>query len=105
MLEVGAAAPGRSREDGRRHAGALARLRLDAADVTVLDPQLPSERREALSDPGGDRRRVPEAAGRAYKTIVLAVKPQSMQAALAEVSPLAAPDTAIISIAAGVSNT
>ena len=46
--------------------------------------------------------RVAEAADRAYKIMVLAVKPQSMGEALTQVKALSTPGTSIISIAAGV---
>lgn len=45
----------------------------------------------------------PEALAGACDTIILAVKPQSMEAALHQVKPALAPKTLIISIAAGIS--
>jgi len=76
---------------------------LDAARVTILDPYLESERRSSLVDAGAKvAAAASEAGGQNYRFVVLAVKPQSMAEALAEVAPLAAPDAVILSIAAGV---
>jgi pyrroline-5-carboxylate reductase len=76
---------------------------LDASRVTILDPYLESERRSFLADAGVKvATAAAEAADRDYAIVVLAVKPQSMAEALAEVAPLAAPDAVIVSIAAGV---
>ncbi len=76
---------------------------LPAAETVVLDPLLDNERRAVLRAAGiaviGD---AAEAGGRAYKSLVLAVKPQSMAEALAAVASLAGPQTAIVSIAAGI---
>jgi pyrroline-5-carboxylate reductase len=76
---------------------------LDASEVTILDPYLEGERwRELAKDGTATATSVAAAADRAYKVMVLAVKPQSMAEALQQVRALAAPDTAILSIAAGV---
>ena len=77
--------------------------RLDAADVTILDPYLEGDRWSELARKGtATATSVAGASDRAYKIMVLAVKPQSMTEALSEVRALAAPDTTILSIAAGV---
>jgi len=76
---------------------------LRAAETVILDPLLDEARRTGLSKAGAIvAGKAAEAGGRAYKCLVLAVKPQSMDKALAEVAPLAGPQTAILSIAAGV---
>jgi pyrroline-5-carboxylate reductase len=76
---------------------------LAPSDVTILDPYLESERWADLAKAGtATATSVAEAADRAYKVMVLAVKPQSMAEALTQVKTLAAPATTIISIAAGV---
>jgi pyrroline-5-carboxylate reductase len=76
---------------------------LAASEVTILDPYLEGDRWAALAKAGtATATRVTEAADRAYKVMVLAVKPQSMAEALTQVRALAAPDTTIVSIAAGV---
>ena len=76
---------------------------LDAARVTILDPALATDRRAALAEAGVTMAATPaDAAGRDYAFVVLAVKPQTMAGALAEIAPLIAPDTVVVSIAAGV---
>jgi pyrroline-5-carboxylate reductase len=76
---------------------------LDASEVTILDPYLEGDRWSDLAKKGtATATSVAAASDRAYKVMVLAVKPQSMAGALSEIRPLAAPDTAILSIAAGV---
>ena len=76
---------------------------LDATDVTILDPYLEGDRWATLAKAGiASARNIAEAADRPYKVIVLAVKPQSMAEALADVPALASPGTTIVSIAAGV---
>jgi pyrroline-5-carboxylate reductase len=79
------------------------KLGLEPSDVTVLDPYLQNDHWAELAKAGtATARTVAEAGDRAYKVMVLAVKPQSMAEALQQVKALAAPDTAILSIAAGV---
>ena len=79
------------------------RIGLPAAEVVVLDPLLDDARRAALLQAGATvTGNAEEAGGRAFKCLVLAVKPQSMGEALAAVAPLAGLQTAIVSIAAGV---
>ena len=75
----------------------------DPKRISVLDPFL-DETGAATLRKGGSAvaRKAGEAHGRDYKTIVLAVKPQSMAAVLPEIAPLATPETVIVSIAAGV---
>jgi pyrroline-5-carboxylate reductase len=76
---------------------------LDPAQTTVLDPLIGEARRRELAalglriaaDPAG-------AAGRPYDVMVLAVKPQVMARALAQVASLAGPTTVVLSVAAGV---
>jgi pyrroline-5-carboxylate reductase len=76
---------------------------LAASEVTILDPYLEGDRWAEFAKAGvASARNVTEAADRAYKTLVLAVKPQSMSETLAQVKVLAAPGTTIVSIAAGV---
>jgi pyrroline-5-carboxylate reductase len=71
--------------------------------VTILDPYLEGDRWAALAKAGtATATSVAEASDRSYKVMVLAVKPQSMQAALAQVKALCAADTTIVSIAAGI---
>ena len=73
------------------------------SEVTILDPYLEGDRWAELARAGtATATSVAEAADRAYRVMVLAVKPQSMAEALAQVRALAAPDTTILSIAAGV---
>ncbi|HVY62242.1 MAG TPA: pyrroline-5-carboxylate reductase [Planctomycetota bacterium] len=76
---------------------------LESSEVTILDPYLEGERWAELARVGvATATSVTAAADRAYKIVVLAVKPQSMAEALAQVRPLATRDTTIVSIAAGV---
>ncbi len=76
---------------------------LPAAETVVLDPLLDDARRTGLEKAGATViGNAAEADGRHYKCLVLAVKPQSMDEALAAVAPLAGPNSAIVSIAAGV---
>jgi pyrroline-5-carboxylate reductase len=84
----------RLRQDGGRDARRLARRGPAAEAVTVLDPAAPP----ALAEAGC---RV-NAALPAPGVVVLAVKPQMMADALPQVAPLAGPDTAFLSIAAGL---
>jgi pyrroline-5-carboxylate reductase len=76
---------------------------LDGRKVTVLDPYLDAERRAALERNGvaviADAK---GAGGKALATIVLAVKPQSIDAVMPEIAPLAGAQTILVSIAAGV---
>jgi pyrroline-5-carboxylate reductase len=69
---------------------------LDPATVTVIDPALPSVPAgvRALADPPPD--------GEAPATLVLAVKPQLLDAAVPALAPLLAPETLLLSILAGV---
>ena len=78
---------------------------LDPAGVTIIDPGLDDARRRGLQEMGvcvvaG----AADAAGLAKgpaKILVLAVKPQIMDAVLADAAGFAGPDTVVISIAAG----
>jgi pyrroline-5-carboxylate reductase len=76
---------------------------LDPGGVTILDPYLEGGRWAQCAKLGiATARTVREASDRAYKVMVLAVKPQSMSEALMQVAPLVAVDTIVLSIAAGV---
>jgi len=76
---------------------------LDPGEVTILDPYLEGERWANCAKIGiATARTVREAADRAYKVIVLAVKPQSMSDALKQLPPLVASGTIVLSIAAGI---
>lgn len=76
---------------------------LTPSGVTILDPYLEGDRWAELARAGiATATSAAGAADRAYKVMVLAVKPQTMAEALTQVKALAAPDTAIVSIAAGV---
>ncbi len=78
---------------------------LEAAGVTVVDPGLEAARQRDLERLGvGVAAKIAEAAGsleRPAKILVLAVKPQTMDAVLAEAAGLAGPHTVVVSIAAG----
>ncbi len=75
-----------------------------AADrVTVIDPHLPAEKASTLAEAGAIVAAEPsEVRARDFAFVVLAVKPQIMAEALRQVAPLAAGDSVIVSIAAGV---
>jgi pyrroline-5-carboxylate reductase len=74
-----------------------------SGEIVVLDPFLDETRATALRAAGCVVAAAPnEARNRAYKTIVLAVKPQSMAETLPVIAPLAVPESVIVSIAAGV---
>src|SRR5215208_5074667 len=76
---------------------------LSPSGVTIVDPYLEGDRWADLAKAGiATATGVAGAADRAYRIMVLAVKPQSMAEALTEVKVLAVADTTIISIAAGV---
>jgi pyrroline-5-carboxylate reductase len=76
---------------------------LQPGEVTILDPYLEGDRWADLARRGvATATSVAAASDRAYKVMVLAVKPQSMAEALKQVKPLSTPDTAILSIAAGI---
>jgi len=97
LLLVGAGKMGGALLDGWLARG------ISAKDVGILDPYIDTPRAAALASAGAAvARAAAEAAGRAYRVIVLAVKPQSMADVLSEVAPLAGRETVIVSIAAGV---
>ena len=77
---------------------------LDPAGVTIIDPGLGGARRRDLAGQGVGV--VAKASDVALKTpakiLLLAVKPQIMEAVLSDVATLAGPDTAVVSIAAGI---
>jgi pyrroline-5-carboxylate reductase len=76
---------------------------LDAKDVAVLDPHVERGLNALLTAAGAEISA--DAAGlrsRRLATLMLAVKPQIMADALAAAAPLAAADTLVVSVAAGV---
>ena len=79
---------------------------LDPAGVTIIDPGLDDTRRRDLERMGvGVAAKPSDAAGHIKtpaKILVLAVKPQMMEAVLADAAGLAGPDTVVVSIAAGI---
>ncbi|MDH3195587.1 MAG: pyrroline-5-carboxylate reductase [Hyphomicrobiales bacterium] len=77
---------------------------LDPCGVTIIDPGLDDARRRDLAGQGvGLAARASDAALKApAKILVLAVKPQTMDAVLADAATLAGPDTVVVSIAAGI---
>jgi len=79
---------------------------LDPAGVTIVDPGLDAADRNDLAGQGvGVFATASDAAGRPRgpaKILVLAVKPQNMDAVLAEVVGLTGPETVVVSIAAGI---
>jgi pyrroline-5-carboxylate reductase len=76
---------------------------LTPGEVTVLDPFVEESRRSELSKSGvAIASNAADVGQHAFRTLVLAVKPQSMTEVLAEMAPLARPDTLIVSVAAGV---
>jgi pyrroline-5-carboxylate reductase len=76
---------------------------LDPAGVTIIDPGLPGDHRDAYQKQGARVFDSAEAAGgEPPHVLVLAVKPQAMDAVLAPAAWLAGPRTLIVSIAAGI---
>ena len=75
-------------------------LGLDAAGVAVLDPQ-PGEALKALCAARGARLNPPPRDLSPPEALVLAVKPQTFEAAAHGVAPLVGPDTLVVSIMAG----
>jgi pyrroline-5-carboxylate reductase len=75
---------------------------LDAREVTALDPFVPAARRTELVDAGVRVETEAAKVDGAFKTVVLAVKPQSMGEAVAAVAPLTDRDAVVVSVAAGV---
>jgi pyrroline-5-carboxylate reductase len=76
---------------------------LDAAELAVIDPHLERSLDALLRSAGATvAADAAELAGRGFRTMVVAVKPQIMHDALAATAPLAAPDTLVLSVAAGV---
>ncbi len=79
---------------------------LDPAGVTIIDPGLDDARRRELEQQGiGVAAKTSDAAGHfggPAKILVLAVKPQIMDAVLAEAAGITGPDTVVVSIAAGI---
>ena len=72
-------------------------------EAAVLDPFVDAGRRTRLERAGVTvAPEVEGLAGRSFRTIVVAVKPQSMSEALPSVAPLAGPETVIVSVAAGI---
>jgi pyrroline-5-carboxylate reductase len=76
---------------------------LDAAGITIVDPNLPAERAEAWRARGVRVvAAVEEAGDQPPRTLVLAVKPQSMDDVLPPAARLAGRDTLVLSVAAGI---
>ncbi len=76
---------------------------LDPAGVTIIDPGLEGARRRELEQQGvGVESDVAGHAKLPAKILVLAVKPQIMEAVLSEITGIAGPDTVVVSIAAGI---
>jgi len=76
---------------------------LDAGQVTVLDPHLESGRSAEFQNAGVTvAASAAEAAARAHDVIVIALKPQSAAEVLPQIAPLAAPQTIVVSIMAGI---
>ena len=76
---------------------------LEAVGVTIIDPGLPPERAEQWHRRGARVfAAVEEAGGEPPRTLVLAVKPQSMDEALPTAALLAGPRTLVLSVAAGI---
>jgi pyrroline-5-carboxylate reductase len=73
---------------------------LDPAAVTVLDPK-PSPELEALCRGRGPRLNPPLAEAGPQDVVVLAIKPQALAAAAAEVDRVVGPKTLLVSILAG----
>ena len=73
---------------------------LDAANVTVIDPGLPAEMAELANSKGFQLLASPEGVD-APNIIVVAVKPQIMDAVLPELTSLVGQNTVIVSVAAG----
>lgn len=76
---------------------------LDPAGVTIVDPGLPADRRNFYQEQGARVFGSVEArGGEPPRVLVLAVKPQTMDAVLAPAAWLAGPQTLVVSIAAGI---
>jgi pyrroline-5-carboxylate reductase len=89
---------------GKMGGALLARLLsrgLDPRDVLVQDPNPPPEMAELLVSTGIDFVPVFDALSAPPSVILLAVKPQMIEAVLPQLATLAAPQTLILSIAAG----
>jgi len=72
----------------------------DAKSILVIDPSPPENKRDLVMALGVRHERTPPA-GMVADILVLAVKPQVFDAALAGVSDLAGPKTVVLSVAAG----
>jgi len=81
--------------------GLLAAGTIEPATAAVYDPD-PARQDEARRF-GVRLLESPEALGRASKTLVLAVKPQVVEQALAQIKPAMTPAVLVLSIAAGIS--
>lgn len=77
---------------------------LSPANVFIRDPNPPADMAQLVADKGLTLNlSVEETAARQPRIVVLAIKPQIMDAVLPELRPLVAPGTLFLSIAAGVS--
>jgi pyrroline-5-carboxylate reductase len=74
---------------------------LPASDLTLVDPN-PSEITKAFARDHGVTL-IGQAEGAARRVVVMAVKPQVINAVMAEVRPVVGEDTLVLSIAAGIS--
>jgi pyrroline-5-carboxylate reductase len=76
---------------------------LDTRRLTVLDPYVEESRRKALLEKGATVATATEGVReRGFAVLVIAVKPQTTDAALPAIAPFAGPETVVVSIAAGV---
>lgn len=73
---------------------------LDPKGVTILDPNLAPEMADLVAAHGMTHATVPPA-GPVFAVMVLAVKPQVMDAVLPGLKPLVGPQTVVLSVAAG----
>jgi pyrroline-5-carboxylate reductase len=97
LLLVGAGKMGGAMLDGWLDRG------LSPGELTVLDPFVGADRRRQLEAAGiSVSERSAEISRPAFKTAVIAVKPQVMTEVLDSVRPLVGPQTLIVSVAAGI---
>lgn len=97
LLLVGAGKMGGAMLEGWLRRG------LDPGQVTVIDPLVEESRRQALEWEGVIfETSAADVAPADFRVLVIAVKPQIIDQALAEIRHLAAPETVVVSIAAGI---
>ena len=95
LLLVGAGKMGGAMLDGWLAQG------LDPAKVIVVDPAPPPEIKELLAKRGVRHEASPPKLATPPAVLLMAVKPQMMEAVFAPIAALAGPETLVISIAAG----